>query len=103
MTDLHEDIDSAPVAVEDPEGRAPSTVLTASLGRALTGVSRIIVGWPGMVVLVLVYAAVAGGLSGHSYSNLWGALGAAVIGVAWYLSPLGRWEARRRAARPTAD
>lgn len=72
----------------------------ASLSRIVRSAFRLAAWWPGMVAIPIAYAAVAAGLYHDSYPDLWGFLAAAVVGVAWYASPLGRWEARRRSARP---
>jgi hypothetical protein len=81
-------------------------VAVASLRRAVLGAGRLVWWWPGLLVVVLAYAAVAAGLFDRPYPNLWGAIAAIVVGAAWYASPLRRLEARRRArfraSRPPA-
>lgn len=67
------------------------------LGSVARGGARLVYWWPGLVVVLVAYAAVAIGLYRHSYSNLWGGLAAAVVAAAWYGSPVRRIEARRRA------
>ncbi len=71
-------------------------VARRSVGIAVIGAGRLAWWWPGVVVAVAAYVAVAVSLYDLSYPNLWGALAAAVVGTAWYVSPLRRMEARRR-------
>jgi hypothetical protein len=71
-------------------------VAVESLRRVALGAGRLVWWWPGLVVVVLAYTAVAAGLFDHPYPNLWGGIAAIVVGTAWYASPLRRLEARRR-------
>lgn len=71
----------------------------STAGRVLRGGARLARSWPGMVAMPVAYGATAAGLYGDHYPNLWGVVAAAAVGIAWYGSPLGRLEARRRAAR----
>ncbi len=73
-----------------------SSLGSTVLGTVARGAGRLLWWWPGVVVVLVAYAAVAIGLDGHSYSNLWGGLAALVVATAWYASPLRRLEARRR-------
>jgi hypothetical protein len=69
----------------------------AEVGRIVAaGAARLLWWWPGVVVTLVTYAAVALALYRDSYPNLWGGLAAGVVATAWYLSPLRRLEARRR-------
>jgi hypothetical protein len=65
-------------------------------GEVLLGAARLLSWWPGVVVTVAAYVVVALCLYHHTYPNLWGGLAAAVVGTAWYASPMRRIEARRR-------
>ncbi len=96
-----------PASVPPDKRRPVREVAVESLRRAVLGAGRLVWWWPGLVVVALAYTAVAAGLSGQSYPNLWGGLAAMVAATAWYASPLRRLEARRRqrlrASRPPAN
>ena len=62
----------------------------------LRGAGHVIRGWPGLSVTVAAYAVVAIALFGYHDGQIAGLVAALLIGVAWYLSPAGRWEAARR-------
>lgn len=85
-----------PDSVPEDRARSATAVVPETLRRVALGAWRIASWWPGLVVVVIVYVAVAIALFDHSYPNLWGALGALVAGIAWYISPLRRLETRRR-------
>ena len=93
-----------PASVPPDKRRQVSRVAAESLRRAVLGARRLVWWWPGLVVVVLAYTAVAVGLYGRSYPNLWGGIAAIVVGTGWYASPLRGLEARRRerlrASRP---
>ncbi|MGH9303144.1 MAG: hypothetical protein ACRDZ5_01900 [Acidimicrobiales bacterium] len=78
-------------------------VVTGTLRQMLTGPLR--VGWlyPGMDLIVVAYVATACGLIGVSYEHLWGVVAATFAGLGWYLSPLGRLEAKRRAHKRSSE
>lgn len=78
---------------------SPGEIAARTLRFAALGAARIASRWPGMVAAVLAYVAVAvpTALAGAGYPQLLGALAAGVVGAGWYASPLGRFEARRRA------
>jgi len=91
--------------VEDPPPAAPTAEAGAAAeGRVSVTVLRVVASgavrllwwWPGLVVVMAAYAAVAIGLYHDSYPNLWGGLAAAVTAAMWYGSPLRAREARRR-------
>lgn len=73
-------------------------VVARTVGLVGHGAGTILRGWPGMLVVLAAYLAVAvpTALVGAGYPQLLGALAAGAAGVSWYLSPLGRWEAGRR-------
>ncbi len=85
-----------PSSVPKDTGGTFLAVAWRSLGRVAVGAGRLAWWWPGVVVAVAAYVAVAISLYDRSYPNLWGALAATVVGTAWYLSPLRRMETRRR-------
>ncbi|HZD65218.1 MAG TPA: DMT family transporter [Acidimicrobiales bacterium] len=88
----------APMTASAGSPPTSGAVVRETAGRVVLGVARGSWYWPGMVVLVLAYAGVAGGLYWHAWSNLLGGLAAIAVGLGWYGSPLRRWEARRREA-----
>lgn len=85
-----------PAAVPPEQGRIVPEVVAATAHRLATGALRLVWWWPGLVATVVAYAAVAAGLTGEAYPNLWGALAATVVAALWYASPLRSAEARRR-------
>lgn len=85
-----------PASVPPDKRRPVREVAAESLRRAVLGAGRLARWWPGLIVVALTYVAVASGLFGGSYPNLWGGIAAIVVGTAWYASPLRRVEARRR-------
>jgi hypothetical protein len=103
---MTEECSATPAAppIASPELAGPATTnrpgegcLVLAVGRIVaSGAARLLWWWPGVVVTMAAYAAVALSLYDHSYPNLWGALAAAVVAVAWYASPMRRLEARRR-------
>jgi hypothetical protein len=78
------------------EAVVPAPLVPAVTRIVATSAVRLLWRWPGIVVTLAVYAAVALPLYHDSYPNLWGALAAAVAAVAWYGSPMRRLEAHRR-------
>ncbi len=78
--------------------RRPSQVAATSARSVAVGATRIVTWWPGMLAALAAYVAVALplALDGVGYPQLLGVVFAAVVGAGWYLSPLGRWESRRR-------
>lgn len=95
----------APAAGVTAEGPAPAIagapdqsppVVSTELRIIAAGAVRVLLWWPGIVVVLAVYVAVAVALYHHLYPNLWGGLAAAVAALAWYASPMRNYEARRR-------
>jgi hypothetical protein len=77
--------------------KVESAALVPAVGRIVaTGAARLVWLWPGIVVTLAVYAAVALSVYHDSYPNLWGGLAAAVAATLWYGSPMRRLEGRRR-------
>jgi hypothetical protein len=74
------------------------TVAARTLRFVGRGAGTILLRWPGMLAVLVAYVAVATptALAGVGYPQLLGAVAAGAVGVCWYASPLGRWEARRR-------
>jgi hypothetical protein len=70
-----------------------------TLRAVLLGAGRLVASWPGMLVVPIAYVATALSIYHSAYPNLWGLVASGAAGAAWYLSPLGRLEGRRRAAR----
>jgi hypothetical protein len=82
------------VAGGQEAGPAPVALAVARI-LATSGV-RLVWWWPGIVVALAVYAAVALAAYHDSYPNLWGGLAAGAAAVSWYGSPMRRLEGRRR-------
>jgi hypothetical protein len=61
-----------PASVPPGEREPAAAVARGSLHRIAVGAVRLVWWWPGMVVVLLAYVAVAVGLAGHPYNNLWG-------------------------------
>lgn len=74
----------------------PAALVPAVARIVATSAVRLPWWWPGIVVTLAVYAAVALPLYHDSYPNLWGALAAAVAAVVWYGSPMRHLEEQRR-------
>jgi len=91
-------VSDPPPAEVTAEGDRPAgaAVAAAVLREVAQGGVRLVWRWPGLVVVVAVYAGVALGLYHEHYPNLWGGLAAALAAMAWYGSPLRALEARRR-------
>jgi hypothetical protein len=85
---------SAPSAAGAPAEAPP--LLVTELRIIAAGAVRVLLWWPGIVVVLAVYVAVAVALYHHLYPNLWGGLAAAVAALSWYASPMRHYEARRR-------
>ena len=66
------------------------------------GAGRVLLWWPGIVVVLAVYVVVAVGLYHHLYPNLWGGLAATIAALVWYGSPMRNYEARRRSRLASA-
>lgn len=78
------------------EGAGTLYVLAASVRRAAKGAAEAAYLFPGGIAIVAAYAVTAAALYSGTYANLWGVVAAAGVGASWYVSPLGRLEARRR-------
>jgi hypothetical protein len=87
-----------PLAEESTGSLAPRVLAIVA-----TGAGRLVWWWPGVVAAVAAYVVTALALY-HTvfYANLWGLVAAAVVGTAWYLSPLRTLESRRRRRLRTA-
>lgn len=83
------------VTASDAE-RPAAAAARDSVAAIWVGAGRLVRAWPGMVVIPAAYGVLVAVLSSLEYAYLIAAVGAAAIGVAWYASPLGRLEARRR-------
>lgn len=74
-----------------------------SLSVVALGAVRLLQRWPGLLAVPVSYGIAAAVLYERSYAYILSAVIAAVVGVAWYASPLRRVEARRRAKLPADD
>jgi hypothetical protein len=82
--------------------RRPVAVAARAARSGALGLARGARGWPGVDATAAAYAVAVTGLRAEPYPQLLGALCATFVAVAWYGSPMRRWEASRRRARGSA-